>query len=70
MTEHAANETIVPATTRDLHEVVENYIRLRAITSPGNQGSIGFHRSLGFEANLVADYNGPGMARIVFSRDL
>lgn len=42
--------------------------RLKAITSPGNTGSIAFHRRLGFDAETVNDYNGPGQARVVFHR--
>ncbi|QBJ90272.1 GNAT family N-acetyltransferase [Streptomyces seoulensis] len=44
--------------------------RLKAITSVGNSGSIAFHRSLGFEAEVVDDYNGPGLAMAVFHRGL
>ncbi|MFR0355828.1 GNAT family N-acetyltransferase [Streptomyces sediminimaris] len=44
--------------------------RLKAITSPGNTASVAFHRRLGFEARLEEDYNGPGEARVVFSRAL
>ncbi|MGA5320951.1 GNAT family N-acetyltransferase [Streptomyces seoulensis] len=44
--------------------------RLKAITSVGNSGSIAFHRSLGFEAEVVDDYDGPGRAMAVFHRDL
>ncbi|MFD4724177.1 GNAT family N-acetyltransferase [Streptomyces seoulensis] len=44
--------------------------RLKAITSVGNSGSIAFHRSLGFKAEIVDDYNGPGLAMAVFHRDL
>jgi GNAT superfamily N-acetyltransferase len=44
--------------------------RLKAITSTGNTGSIAFHRSLGFTARTVADYDGPGESRVVFRRDL
>ncbi|MGW1749043.1 N-acetyltransferase family protein [Streptomyces sp. NPDC002092] len=43
-------------------------VRLKAITSLGNKGSVAFHRSLGFEAHVEADYNGPGEDRVVFSR--
>lgn len=45
-------------------------VRLKAITSVANEGSVAFHRSLGFEARVVADYNGPGQAMVVFTRDL
>ena len=45
--------------------------RLKAITSVGNQGSIAFHRSLGFDAQITDDYNGPGRGpMVVFRRDL
>ena len=45
-------------------------LRLKAITSPQNTGSIAFHRSLGFDAHLIEDYDGPGQSRVVFTRDL
>ena len=45
--------------------------RLKAITSVGNQGSIAFHRSLGFDAQITEDYYGPGHGpMVVFQRDL
>jgi GNAT superfamily N-acetyltransferase len=44
--------------------------RLKAITSVTNTGSVAFHRSLGFAARIVEDYDGPGQARVVFTRDL
>ncbi|MFD5123996.1 GNAT family N-acetyltransferase [Streptomyces sp. NPDC058385] len=44
--------------------------QLKAITSIENTGSIAFHRSLGFDAEIVHDYNGPGLAMAVFHRDL
>lgn len=44
--------------------------RLKAVTSIENTGSIAFHRSLGFDAKIVDDYNGPGRAMAVFHRDL
>ncbi|MEU3841055.1 GNAT family N-acetyltransferase [Streptomyces sp. NPDC028635] len=43
-------------------------VRLKAITSVGNSGSLAFHRSLGFAARVEDDYDGPGAARIVFTR--
>ena len=44
---------------------------VRAITSPGNTGSVAFHRSMGFSVTgPVAGYNGPGQDRIVFRRPL
>jgi L-amino acid N-acyltransferase YncA len=47
----------------------EGALRLKAITSVGNTGSIAFHRRLGFEVAIVDDYNGPGQAMAVFHRD-
>jgi GNAT superfamily N-acetyltransferase len=44
--------------------------RLKAITSTTNAGSIAFHRSLGFAAEIVEDYAGPGQDRVVFTRPL
>ncbi|MEU1819360.1 GNAT family N-acetyltransferase [Streptomyces roseifaciens] len=44
--------------------------RLKAITSVTNTGSIAFHRSLGFNAKTVDDYDGPGRPMAVFHRDL
>jgi GNAT superfamily N-acetyltransferase len=48
----------------------EGAVRLKAITSVGNTGSIAFHRRLGFEVRIVEDYNGPGQTMAVFHRDL
>ena len=44
--------------------------RLKAITSVTNAGSIAFHRSLGFDARVVEDYDGPERPRVVFTRAL
>jgi ribosomal protein S18 acetylase RimI-like enzyme len=44
---------------------------VHAVTSPVNVDSIAFHRSLGFSvSDPVADYDGPGADRVVFSRSL
>ena len=44
---------------------------LRAITSPGNDGSIRFHRRLGFSVSEPVDgYNGPGRPMVVFRREI
>lgn len=43
---------------------------IKAITSPGNEGSVEFHRALGFQIEEVSDYAGPGRARFVFTRAL
>ena len=40
---------------------------VRAVTSPGNEGSIAFHESLGFSVESVAkDYHGPGEDHVLF----
>ncbi|MSO44959.1 MAG: GNAT family N-acetyltransferase [Thermoleophilia bacterium] len=44
--------------------------RIRALAAPHREGSIQFHRALGFAGPLVADYLGPGEDRIVFERPL
>jgi ribosomal protein S18 acetylase RimI-like enzyme len=44
---------------------------VHAVTSPINVGSIAFHRSLGFSvSDPIADYDGAGADRVVFSRAL
>lgn len=43
---------------------------IKAITTPGNQGSVEFHRANGYDVQLVDDYAGPNRARYVFTRDL
>jgi ribosomal protein S18 acetylase RimI-like enzyme len=43
---------------------------IKAITTVGNQGSVDFHRALGFHVEEVGDYAGPGRARYVFTRDI
>ncbi|MGX1273611.1 N-acetyltransferase family protein [Streptomyces phaeoluteigriseus] len=45
-------------------------VRLKAVTTPGNEGSVAFHRSLGFDVRLEEEYNGPDQPRMVFTRDL
>jgi ribosomal protein S18 acetylase RimI-like enzyme len=44
--------------------------RVEAITTPANHGSIAFHRRLGFSADAVPDYAGPGQPRILFRQAL
>lgn len=48
----------------------EGAVRIKAITTPGNQASVDFHKALGYSVELVADYAGPNRARYVFLRDL
>lgn len=43
---------------------------LKAITTVGNEGSVGFHQAMGFSVEEVADYAGPGRSRYVFTRAL
>ena len=43
---------------------------VRCVTSPVNEGSVAFHRKLGFEAELVEDYDGPGADRVAFVKRL
>jgi hypothetical protein len=44
--------------------------RIRALAAPRREGSVAFHRALGFEGPLVQGYLGPGEDRIVFERPL
>jgi GNAT superfamily N-acetyltransferase len=45
-------------------------VRMKAITTPGNEGSIRFHVALGWNIQDVEDYAGPGRRRIVFTKPL
>ncbi len=44
--------------------------RVRALAAPHREGSIAFHRALGFDGPLQGAYLGPGEDRIVFERAL
>ena len=44
--------------------------RMKAITTPGNEGSLSFHTALGWTATELDDYAGPDRRRIVFTKDL
>ncbi len=44
--------------------------RIKAIAAIGNEGSVAFHRALGFEVRQEADYAGPGRGRVVFTKSL
>lgn len=44
--------------------------RMKAITTPGNEGSIRFHEAVGWRADEDENYAGQGRRRIVFTRDL
>jgi ribosomal protein S18 acetylase RimI-like enzyme len=43
---------------------------VKAITTVGNEGSVDFHRALGFDVTHDANYAGAGRARYVFTRTL
>jgi GNAT superfamily N-acetyltransferase len=45
--------------------------RVKCVTSPGNAASRAFHDRLGFTASpVVVDYDGPGLDRVAFTREL
>jgi hypothetical protein len=48
----------------------EHCVRMKAITTLGNEGSQRFHLALGWEAAEIEDYAGPSRKRIVFTKDL
>lgn len=39
---------------------------VQATTEQENSGAISFHSSMGFEGELIADYAGPGIPRVLF----
>jgi hypothetical protein len=43
---------------------------VRCVTSPVNEGSIGFHERMGFTSRLVPGYDGEGRDRVVFEKRL
>ena len=43
---------------------------MKAIGAVGHEPPIRFHEAIGFTANEVPDYAGPGRARIVFIKEL
>ncbi len=45
-------------------------VGMKAITTPGYEGSIRFHVALGWDVQEVDDYAGPGRRRIVFTKRL
>ena len=45
-------------------------VRMKAITTPGHEGSIRFHLAQSWNAQEVDDYAGLGRRRIVFTKDL
>jgi ribosomal protein S18 acetylase RimI-like enzyme len=44
--------------------------RIRALAAPHREGSIAFHRALGFDGPLMQGYLGPGEDRLVLERAL
>jgi hypothetical protein len=54
--------------TRDCREA--QCVGMKAITTPGYEGSIRFHVALGWDVQEVDDYAGPGRRRIVFTKRL
>lgn len=62
---------------RDLYERIfdtaraSGCTRVKAITSRVNERSIAFHKAIGFTASEpIADYDGPGLDRVVFVKQL
>ena len=76
----AHREDVVPASTGDavyfnvgplfVRYPARGAVALKALTSPGNEGSQAFHRSLGFTLTRVEDYGGAGQARMVMRKPL
>ncbi len=45
-------------------------VRMKAITTLGNEGSIRFHEAVGWKADEIEDYAGKDRRRLVFTREL
>ena len=45
-------------------------VRMKAITTLGNEGSRRFHEGVGWVGEEIADYAGPGRKRVVFTKSL
>ena len=43
---------------------------LKSVTAPGNESATAFHRALGFDAELIDAYAGPGRPRVVFGKPI
>jgi len=43
---------------------------LKSMTAPGNESAAAFHKALGFNAELLDGYAGPGRPRVVFGKHL
>jgi GNAT superfamily N-acetyltransferase len=48
----------------------EGCLKLKAITTLGNEGSVRFHHAQGWDMAEVEDYAGPGRLRIIFTKKL
>lgn len=48
----------------------EGATRIQATTLPDNASSIAFHSAMGYRAELVSDYAGPGQDRVLFEMTL
>lgn len=44
--------------------------KVKCITTPINEDSIKFHRAMGFDVNLVENYAGENLNRIVFNKEI
>jgi GNAT superfamily N-acetyltransferase len=45
-------------------------VLMKAVTTTGNDGSIGFHQATGWDVSQVEDYAGPARPRVVFIKKL
>lgn len=48
----------------------EGCVQMKAITTPGNEGSIRFHLGVGWTAHEAEDYAGEARKRVVFQKEL
>lgn len=48
----------------------EGATSIQATTVPDNASSIAFHSAMGYRAELVSDYAGPGQDRVLFELSL
>ena len=44
--------------------------RIKSLSASGHEGPMRFHKSMGFNAEEVPDYAGPGRSRTVFVKEL
>ena len=60
--------TLYQEFTRDCEQ--GGCVRMKAITTPGNEPSICFHAALGWSVDVLDAYAGPGRRRVVFTKAL